>query len=400
MSSAPDRAADRRLRLFLALAAGGMAAAAIFHFLICGKILGLSYPWNTFLFNPEVRFSDFTNHLDSAAGLAPYRPEAKEAVFLPFAYGVFFLFGKLGAWAFPVFAALGAAGFLAFAATVLPRRKWCALPLLALAYPAWMAFDRGNIDLLNFAFLAFGIYAFDRNRPLAGALLLAFPIAVKLAPAVFLAIPLARRRYGAAALAALLAVAANLAMLAMLNHSVPEALTGWRAQIAQFEAHFVYGNSAFVYNCSAYGVFKAALRALLSPESIAACYWFFAVALGAALLAALLRLGNPSTFAVTTLAAAIFILCPHFSMDYRLLTLYVPILFWLRDGADGRDTLFALLLSAAVIPKNYWFFGGSWAGMGTVIEPLILMALATAVILQFRTAPRANCHAGSPNSIT
>ncbi|MEA4863734.1 MAG: glycosyltransferase family 87 protein [Victivallaceae bacterium] len=399
-STAENSTAGQRLWWILALTGGGMALAAIFHFLLCGRLLELPYPWNTFLFNPEVRFSDFTNHLNAAMSLAPYRPEAKETVFLPFAYGVFFLFGQLGRWAFPVFATLGSTGFIAFAAAVLPKHRWAALPMLLFCYPAWMAFDRGNIDLLNFAFLAFGIYAFDRDRPLTGALLLAFPIAVKLSPAVFLAVPLAKRRYGAAAIAAGVAVALNLAMLPMLRHSVPEALAGWRAQLAIFETNFIYGNSAFLYNCSMFGVFKAALRPFLSPGAIKTVYWFFAVGLGAALLAAAMRLKPPTTFATSTLAAAIFILCPNFSMDYRLLTLYVPILFWIRDGSGGKDVSFALLLATAVIPKNYWFFGNSWVGIGTAINPLVLLALATAVIVQCRTAPRAKFHAGGPNSIT
>jgi len=370
---------------YLAVATGGLLAGAVFNFLVCWELLHLEYPWNTFLFNPAVRGSDLFNHLAAARTLDPYHaPLASEAVYPPFAYLLLYPLSLLahrfgGGAAYAVFAVGGAALCCRFGAAALDSfrswRRWAvAVAVFAASYPLWMALDRGNLDLWCAPLIGLGLLFLDR-RPTVAALLLAIPIAVKLSPAVFLVVPLLRGNWKPILVCGLAVAAFELAALAAFGAPPLESLAGWREQLANFSAIYVAGNSGLLYNASVFPLFKAACVLLGRPDFVR-FYELFAAALGAAMLAAAWRFLPRRRFPDAFAAAAIFILCPHFSMDYRLLYLLIPAFLLLNSPPENPKFALrmAVLLALISVPKQYWFFGDSWVGIGTFANPVLILA--------------------------
>lgn len=141
-----------------AVVACGTALAAGWHRL-SGQVLGRPYPYNTFLFDPSLRFGDLFESIRTAKAYGT--PGATMITYTPFSQLVFRALGL---------APEGAALVLivaVFAAALLPLlwravRPSLGAPAAVLAvaaltlgsYPVLMAVDRANVELLLFALVA------------------------------------------------------------------------------------------------------------------------------------------------------------------------------------------------------------------------------------------------------
>ena len=111
---------------------------------------------------------------------------------------------------FIVIAALVAAGAYAFA---LNRRSW----------PLWVLFDTANIEGLVAILTGVAIIAFIQRRPWLAVSLIGLAGAMKIFPLILLALFLPQRRYRELLFGIALALAVNIASLAMLGPSISEA---------------------------------------------------------------------------------------------------------------------------------------------------------------------------------
>jgi len=377
----PDTAKTPEVREFLLICFAGLLLAAAINWGLYSRVLNLEYPWNTFLFNPEVRFSDFFQHLNAAENLNPYWEEnAKEAVYQPFAYLIYFIFGKFGSWSYAVFLAISFAVWLSLFLTALPykqiwRRSIVGVVLLLVQYPVWMAVDRGNSDLLLAGVAGWALWLLWRQRFWWGATLIGLLAAFKISPAVFALCWLAKRKYWPVLFAGGLAVVVELASFKMLLTSFSMSIYGLKEHLDIYTYLYIYGNSGFMYNCTLYGWVKLLLMYWLPLRFVVFFYKIPAVAVGGYL--AWKAFMAKSLYKIAGLTAIIFILCPHFSMDYRLLYLVGPLLLLWQSGAAATEKRALSRLYALIfIPKHYLFLPGTWISVSSFINPVLLLILA------------------------
>src|SRR5208282_319862 len=166
------------------------------------------YPYNTLLFIPEVRFSDFTIYTErfkhfgtEAFFTSPGHPFTYPAP-VALAYAFFFrcFSHPLRAFLATVLAAsliggallaraLRSAGISKTVAGLL------ALTVLLTSYPFIFLFDRANLEIAVWAVLACGLVAFARQRLWLAAGLIGIAGSMKFVPAIFLLLFLYRRRF-------------------------------------------------------------------------------------------------------------------------------------------------------------------------------------------------------------
>src|SRR5579862_7507971 len=179
-----------------------------------GHVLHKPYPYNTLLYDPEVRFSDWTDctirieHFGESNLLGRTDVGSGYGYPAPTVY-LFLVFVRLfhnSLRAYLIAASLVFVGTtLLFSAYVrrLARDSLAQVAIwltLALGFPALILLDRGNIEVFLWLFVLLGIVAFVRNSPYTAALLFALAASMKIYPLIFLLLFVPRRQYRAIAL--------------------------------------------------------------------------------------------------------------------------------------------------------------------------------------------------------
>jgi hypothetical protein len=152
---------------------------------------GLGYPFDTFLLNPIIRFSDFFQVVDGFGIVDIWGGPSTEFIYydhtLPVVTTIYLLSAKLiqatGNQYFVLFLLFAVSFAVVF---VVSKRRGNSLLMTLLAlcsYPVLMDVDRGNIAILVFAFL---LVAMASERVMVSTLALALAASVKLTPIVFL----------------------------------------------------------------------------------------------------------------------------------------------------------------------------------------------------------------------
>ena len=161
---------------------------------------GSAYPYNTFLFRPDVRFSDFSNTLISALRLNPYTHPNNP--YPPTAYVLMRMFNPtVVPWNFLWFLCAGIIPlfFLLFHVlrNLFPdaiKPFGLSLLLLATCEPFLLCLDRGNIELWVILMVALSLYFFSRGHFRASAGWLVLPICLKIYPCVLLVLFLRKNK--------------------------------------------------------------------------------------------------------------------------------------------------------------------------------------------------------------
>ncbi|SEG00400.1 Protein of unknown function [Bryocella elongata] len=123
------------------------------------------------------------------------------------------------------------------------------LSIAALSFPIPALLERGNIELFLWIFASLGVVAFVRGRNNLAAVLWALAAATKLYPVLFFALFLARRKYGAFALAIAAFIAASWLAMFWLGPSVSLAFHGSLHNIFGFQG--TRGNEFNLHELSA-----------------------------------------------------------------------------------------------------------------------------------------------------
>ncbi|MDD2773113.1 MAG: glycosyltransferase family 87 protein [Elusimicrobiales bacterium] len=371
-------------RICLVLAAG-MALMLAWNF-FQGHILGGKFPHDSFLFFPQMRFSDF---LDNYAGwrgtledpLSDYAARYSVFGIAKATDLVFFLFSLISSdtLAFFLYEALFAA------VLALSALRFCStghnfadalrtIALICCSYPFWFALDRGNVEIYCFlAMLGFAVFYLKKRENL-WTFFLGLAIAVKPFPVVFLALPLGEKNYNAAAKVFLSTVAVSVAGVLLfstvhdfgLSHMFNywEFFTKWapryNSKYAVHDGGIAYGHSLFgvlkilVYHWENtifhyFGTVPEIMARLMKPYFMAACAAYL---LAAAYVSKL----------ETVLWKKMFILVccmnllPFVAGDYKLLHFFIPLFLFVNSRErDADDGLYALLFGLILTPKNYFF---------------------------------------------
>ena len=422
----------RRFALFVLAT---LIVALVYHSLL--HLFGLRYPWDTFLFNPDFRFSDWYTSVYYAVTGSPYYDTGlndlpvgyRTSAYFPFAEFILALAGRfsprvgLALYALTAVVLFGAGVWLFWKNHIQPQfsqalhafsnRKiaiaWLLITVMA-SYPFWFGFDRGNIDLwvggLSLIYLA----TLNGRRSGICAVALGCAIALKGYPLALIVLGLSRRRYVESGLALLIAAGLTLVALDFFSGGIVHNWQGFRSGQIEFYNLYVIGSwspngtsdpfnglraltwilsHAYVdilawrsghSGSHAANVASTILshypRALLTEEQrIAIAYGYQALTAFVAVTSGLFILFVPAPPWRHIMAAClVMILYPHVAADYKLIVL-VPAAFTILSdpSVERTKTQATWLLAFLLIPKSYLYLYGKSISM--LINPCLLLAL-------------------------
>lgn len=376
--------------LVLGLVAG-MSFAVAAHY-VQGAYLGREYPFSTFLFRPTDlfvtggpqigghAFGDFyatwKHSGDASPYLAPSVPFPSN--YLPFTHVLL----KPLTWlpysvAFAVFN-------LAVLITV-PLLLWRELrdvptPLGLLAafvigllnYPVLFLLDRGNLEgVILLMLLGVGLAVRAHRWPWA-ALLIALAGAMKGFPLVFLLLLVAHRKWRWAGASVVGFASLTVLSLATMAGGARTNLQALRGGLSAFGASAASDNG-LQHSSSLQGMLSVAARQLPTLSDLVQYggVLSLAVLVVASAACASGRLTNGETTAV---CAALMVLVPSVSYDYRLAHLLVPVLLLLRAPVGPMRVAVLGLLGAVLVPKGLPVLFAE-VNIATVVNPLLLLTL-------------------------
>ena len=421
------------VRRFAFFVLAALIVALAYHLLL--HVFGLPYPWDTFLFNPDFRFSDWYTSVYYAATGSPYYDTGlndlpvgyRTSAYFPFAELTLALAGRfprtgLALYALTAVALFGTGVWLFWKNHIQPQfsralhaisnRKitiaWLLIIVVA-SYPFWFGFDRGNIDLWVGGLILIYLATLSGGRA-GGAIVLGCAIALKGYPLALIVLGLSRRKYVESGLALLIAIGLTLVALDFFSGGVVHNWQGFRSGQTEFYNLYVIGSwspngtsdpfnglRALTWILShAYADFMAWRFAHTEPQGANMTSTIFshypsailteqqrvAIAYGYQALTTLLAVTSSLFILIVpaplwrhiTVACLVMILYPHVAGDYKLIVLVPAAFAILSDPSVERaKTQATWLLAFLLIPKSYLYLYGKSISM--LVNPCLLLAL-------------------------
>lgn len=385
----------------------GFIAAVAAHYIV-GQYFGRDYPHSTFLFLPtdatgfpgqpkvlgDHYFGDFWETWMTSRGPHPYldSPLGSPSSYFPVTHIVLFPLAQLS---LPLALVLYLAAFTAACLALVFRnasgdrlaRTQAAVVLTACSTPVVFLIDRGNVEGLLFVLLAASMLAYRRERFYLAAMLVALPVAMKGSAGVFWLLFLFDGRIRALLLSVATFGLTSIGALLVLPGSTSANVDGLRGALEILLQVTGEGTVGVRHSAS----LKSAVTILGRLDEH---FYFFvvhyalvglALLLGVALVLALLR---PVLWQRVALVAAAMILVPSVSYEYRVIHLYLPLLLFLATSARRRsDALFVALFGLLLVPKGLPILFAD-VNLGSVVNPLLLLALMAAVVVDTATDAR------------
>ena len=215
-------------------------------------VFHLGYPYDWPFFMPQVRFSDFTIFREKFAlfhtaaffttGFPINYPAAMTVIYEmsfrfagPYALDVFLIAAVLG---FVIPAVLFGRALEKRGLSVPAATAFVGIVLVS-SWPALAILDRANVEVFVWMALAFGTWAYAREKEWTAAAMFGFAAALKLFPFVFLALFLTRKKFPKLVFGGLVFGAVTLLSLAILGPTIPIAYHGLALGMASFKANYM-----------------------------------------------------------------------------------------------------------------------------------------------------------------
>jgi hypothetical protein len=371
------------------------------------------YPYDTFLFDPAYRFTDFTGFyqkiLDLGGGgeVLGLEPRFNYPAPALYVYAFFIRPFPHPLETFLIFTAGTAVLALAVLGWKLHapglNNGWIDASLVAVvacSYPFLIMIDRGNIEGVAWLFTCLGLVCFVKERYLGSCLFLAAAICVKPFPALFFFLFLREKRFKEIAIAFIAVCAANLTALKAVGPTIQIAYEGLHKGVSTYVYNYI-GEVRFKeigFDHSLFSCLKQVLRLSLgwnrdyvfhSPLLAAYRVWIAAsvvIALGTGYYFWRKPVIN-RLFAIVVL----MLVLPPISPDYTLAYIYLPwgafMIFLTHDVGTGRvkfplrHCLWVLVPCAILMsPQSYLIFGGvAFAGQVKALALVLLFVVAARI---------------------
>jgi hypothetical protein len=404
------QAVSSALKTYLAVL-GSLWSIALLFAAVRGIILHQGYPFNTFLFQPSLRFSDFTVY-DPRFAVWGQGDQFFSLRGFKFDYPAPMLLGQLAYYKLspaPLYTYLGTVVLFALtggllAAMVIPKHsrvRWlaaaAAVSTAVFSFPLFFLIDRANIEGLVWIATSLGLAFFATHRYARAALLLALAASMKIFPGVLLLLLLARKRYRDFCIALAAIGVFTCVSLWVTGPTTSRAAQGimdglaFLRQVQIFEYRPVdisFDHSLFAFvKQVCFRVFHDIPRVKALLPQIYLVYGLLSGVVFAAIYVKSIR-RLPVLNQILTLTS-FSILLPYVSFDYTLLHLFVPftmlMLVLATDGADGRLRLTKTQLMCLLVPYAVLFTPQSYlvyhvVGYGAQVKTLALCALIVAAI--------------------
>ena len=364
---------------------------------------GAAFPYNTFLFEPENRFHDLRGFFGPLDANDPYAVRAIclpferfgslcGSAYPPFSFIVMEPFSWLGdTWsvvALTVLVIAGLGAFMAWELDFVPLidRSAAVVVVTVVTYPFLFAFDRANIEVVVTLLLAASVWALQTSRYDVAAVAIGGAAAIKVFPLVFVVLFLIWRLWRP--LFITLATTFALTFFGSIYYSfdLPFTLDRFRQSVHYFNETYVIRDAGLGWGMSLFGPVKLLAVDVFGGSTqtvrgLLPAYTAISVILLLVVVAALWRLPLVFWEQITLLVLTINLL-PAASTDYKLLHLVIPMALFLRGGTDDRWRWWYLAgFAALMVPKAYVVLRPEGASLGVVLNPLIMLAMGTAIVV-------------------
>tara|TARA_B100002003_G_scaffold233060_1_gene245547 strand:- start:301 stop:1512 length:1212 start_codon:yes stop_codon:yes gene_type:complete len=366
----------------------GFFASLFYHYLLGKYLFNLPFPYNTFLFVPDDRFGDFTNLYESVRNMEPY------------SYGLFLFppFASLLLYPFTMFPELVGLAILIAVFIIfhfLVCYKYLSIDgkisfktfisISCLTYPFLFSVDRANFELLVYIMMFLFIYFYQHNKYLLSSYFLAFSIATKIYPAVFIVLLVSKKRYKEVLYTFITVCIIIIVSLLLFKDSPQENIARLINNWSFYTKSYVENISGWAYGSSLWGAFKVLYFGFIkilfgSIEFANNTIHNFKIPYA---LVTLSLFGICSYFVIfrevilwrqVTVLVICMNLLPFVTGDYRLMHFYIPLALFINSEPSKSDyryiTIFALLL----IPQHF-FPIVHWVWSEVITHPLLMVIL-------------------------
>lgn len=346
---------------------GGFVLSICYHLILSHFRPG--YPYNTFLFWPDARFSDYYDVIRDSQTLNPYL-EFKSAQY-PFLVILGYFFSRVSNGAYNFYAGLVTIGFLFLSFLFLQDKKRYIniIPIVIIAllnYPFIFALDRGNFESLLFVFLLLFVFFYTKKRYWISAFLLAFAISMKVYPAILIIWLISDKKYREVAIC--LASTAVISFVSLLCFKGGLwANLNYLFQGANISSNFIFTRFTSIDDflvqrgvslLTFIKIFYAETRLL--PAFITTNFMAFYMLLVAALAAIVVLyviFVEKEPWKKSALLIFSMLLFPTLSADYKLLHIFIPLFVFInKENKSKFDILYLILFGLLLIPKDYYYF--------------------------------------------
>ncbi len=384
----------------------GFVVAVIVHYTL-GAYLKLPFPFNTFLFSPEIHFSDFIGIMPIANGLYPFDAPNPWRCYFPLAYILLFPFSLISnpLIAYFIFASV----FLVSIVYMNIKNFTCAnltklqnfqniFIISILSYPILYILDRGNIDMFLFILLAGFVYLFKSKKYLLSAVLLGIQNAIKPFPIFFLILFLFKKKYKEFFLSILITGLLVIGGFMFLKGGFFEQITIFIKNLLIFKMNYVYNNSNSNAMSNTSSLFMAMkllfckYTTIFSTIQLEKVYSYLSLIITAITL--FFTQKEKTFWKQITLLTLLMWLLPYVIDDYKLIFLFIPI--WLFVSTQEKtkfDSAYAVLFGLLIIPKQFFVLFVHAHGMtqlmsfGIIINPILMLIFMGLIIYeQFSTS--------------
>lgn len=349
----------------------GFCLAAYFHFIVAGSYFGLDYSTSTFLFRPDDKFMDFFNQMDLSRDLNPYSNNDRHgnpgivASYFPFTYVVFYCFSffsdkvALGLFLtiFIVSTVYTVKYFVWEQSSSLTANVKNVFALSLLTYPFLFLIDRGNIEGILFVFeVAFLVFYLRKNFNLA-LIFLALATAMKLYPGLLALLFLKDKKYKEFLLCCFVTLAVSFLSLLLFKGALLKNIDGLLRELGQFSKIYVLSSHPNTSGQSIFSLIKIFIGLYKMKIDDVGFYFFvyiieFCVVVYGLAFYYIICFESVTWKQLTILITAGIILF-NCSYDYKMISLLLPLLLYIRDESKSRyDNVYSICFGLLLIPKQ------------------------------------------------
>lgn len=408
-----NRIVYQRVKNFSLLVLLGFFVASAFHFL-AEKWYDLGHPWNTFLYGPSARFSDWFDTLRATGRTAPYHDHSdpsKIPSYFPF---TFILLSPLVKFSIrdniAIFLSVGA-GLLISATCIYwhtkirpvfdkNRNSKDSFYLLAylliiplVSYPTLFAADRGNLDLWIHGLILLSISLYRTQLSLIGAILLGIAASTKGYPIAFSLLFLADRRVTELLTSITVFMLLTLYSFYTLPPGLSSNISDFASGMEAFKQRYIIGTLGMRYFTDPYNMIRLYFYRIngwsgsLTPHLFLDIY-SKTIQIVAGILSLYTIFVTKTTWRKLTAIGCLILLYPNISNDYKLMVLYPAIFEFI--SCKTRESKFQSQVVTCcfillIIPKHYYFFSNSPLlrniSISYYIAPIALMILTLTACL-------------------
>lgn len=357
---------------------------------INGYYLNIGYPYNTFLFIPEVKFSDFISEVNLASNLNPYANDngVVKAVYYPFSYLILYVFSLFGKYSLLLNMMLFTILFVVTTNSYIKPKNFSSyknmLLLILLSYPFLFDLDRANIEWMVFLFTSWSLYFYYENKHNLAIVFLSMAVSMKFYPIIFLTVFLLDKKYTLMVKTILLTSLITLISMYSFSGEMSETYKNILAGQQFFKDNYILSDfGGLAYNNSLFGILKfvdLVMNKVINLKLLSLVYFVSVVSMYM-ILVYLMWYKNLKRWEIMTIITFAMLLFPYVSFDYKLLFVFIPIFYYIREEDTSSIGIIPIILFALLlIPKNFYFLYAN-ISISVFLNPLIMVSLILIILL-------------------